>query len=125
MEKEQLAQEGRYLEAEALKQKINELKNGVSGQRKRDLDYQHMTESKSLEDNYNNDLMKLNEEFEKIFFNYTEQGKISEENLNNKHKREMDELIDQLEQKLPKTIKFSKEYLDLKQSEANMVKQER
>jgi hypothetical protein len=97
----------------------------MTGQRKRDLDYQHMSELKTLEDNYNNELMRINEEFEKIFQNYSEQGKAAEENLNNRHRREMEELVDQLEQKLPKTIKFSKEYLDLKQSEANMVKQEK
>lgn len=124
-QKEQLASEGRYLEAEAVKQKILELKSGFSGQKKRDLTYQHSSEMKNLEENYNGELMRINEIFEEKAREFEENYRISEDNLNNKHKREMDELLEHLEQKLPRTIKYSREYLDLKQSEANCVKQER
>lgn len=108
-----------------MKQRINELKTGYSGQKKRDLGYQHSTEMKNLEDNFNNELLSLNEQYEEKFNEFSSNAKAAEDNMSNKHRKEMEELVEQLDQRLPKTIKYSREYLDLKQSEANCVKQER
>lgn len=80
---------------------------------------------RNLEDNYNKELGDFNEEWDNKFMTLQEKARKMEEALMEKHKREMEELINNLDAKLPKQVKFSKEYLDLKQSEMNLVKQER
>jgi hypothetical protein len=124
-EKEFLASEGRYLEAENIRQRINEIKSLLSGQKKKDLSVQHIEEIKILENTYNRELYEFNEFWEKKIDLFNEKAKANEETLALKQRKELEELISTLEQKLPKTVKFSKEYLDLKQSEFNLVKQER
>jgi molybdopterin converting factor small subunit len=124
-QKEQLALEGRYLEAENVKNKINELKNNMSGQKKRDLTYQHQSEMQNLEENYNKEIFELNTKWEQGFAEFNDRAKKTDENINERHKAEMDDLVSRLDAKLPKQVKFSREYLDLKQSEINLVKQDR
>jgi hypothetical protein len=124
-EKDQLAFEGRYLEAENIRLKINELKESLSGKKKKDLTSQHNAEMQNLEENYNKELFELNQEWDSRFGVFNEKARKMEEMLNEKHKQEMEALIASLDEKLPKQVKFSKEYLDLKQSEMNLVKQER
>lgn len=96
----------------------------MTGQKKRDLTYQHMTEMKNLEDNYVTEVNEFNEEWDNRFMTFQEKARKHEEMLMEKHKTEMEELLDNLA-KLPRLVKFSKEYLDLKQSETNLVKQQR
>ncbi len=124
-EKEQLAQEGNYLKADKLKKRINELKSNLSDQKKKDLTYQHSSEMVNLEENYNKEIVDLNLKWDEIFNKFNEKAKSTDENMNQKHRSEMDSLITQLDEKLPKFVKFSKEYLDLRQCEYNLVKQER
>lgn len=116
---------GRYLEAESVKQRINELKSGHTGQKNKDLNYQHFLELKNLEDNHNDTLMKFSEEYETIFHRLSLETDDAEQTLQNKHQLEMRELLESLDHKLPRAPKYSREYLDLKLSESNLVKQER
>jgi hypothetical protein len=108
-----------------VKQKINELKNNINGQKKKDLTSQHAEEMRNLEESFNNEFIKCNEEYEEKFQKFQQNASTSEGNLEAKHKRDMEALIEELEQKLPRVVKFSREYLDLKQSEMALVKQER
>lgn len=124
-EKEQLVAEGRYLEAENVKLRINELKGNMTGQKKKDLDFQHAQEMQNLEENFNKEIFELNQRWDLTFNDFGEKAKKTEENINIKHKAEMEELVQSLDAKLPRQVKFSREYLDLKQSEMNLVKQER
>ena len=48
-----------------------------------------------------------------------------EESLTAKQSKEMEELYNYLEQKLPKQVKYSKYFLDFKSQEENLVKQQR
>lgn len=97
----------------------------MSGRKKKDLDYQHMMEFKNLEENYNKDLMELNETHDKRFQDFEARARRCEEILNDNHQKELQHLYAYLEQTLPKVIKNSKEYFDLRQIEYNLVKQER
>jgi hypothetical protein len=124
-EKELYVSEGRYLEAENIKIKINELKDNLTDQKKRDLNYQHIQEMQNLENNYNNEIFDSNKKWENIFNEFNNKAADLESGLFKKHKNEMEGLLNNLENKLPKQTKYSKEFLDLKQSEMGLVKQER
>jgi hypothetical protein len=117
--------EGRYLEAESIKLRINEFKETLSVQKKRDLDTHHICEMQNLEDNYNTEIAEFKGKWDIMFNEFSQKAKKLEETLIQKHKTEIDDLIAQLELKLPKQTKFSKEYLELRQTESNLVKQER
>jgi hypothetical protein len=117
--------EGKYLEAESVKNRVNELKQNMSGQKKRDLTSQHNSEMQNLEENYNKDIEEMNQKWEVLFLEFNEKAKKLDEEMNARQKGEMEELMALLDMKLPKLVKFSREYLDLKQSELNLVKQER
>jgi hypothetical protein len=114
-----------YLECEKLKKRIDDLKSDLSDQKKKGLTYQHSSEMVNLEENYNKEILEINLRWETVFNEFNEKVKKEDENLNVKHHSEMENLINHLEEKLPKQIKFSKEFLDLKQCELNLVKQER
>jgi hypothetical protein len=97
----------------------------LTHQKKKDLTYQHAQEMQELEDNYNKEISEINQRWDANFNDFSDRAKRSEEMINQKHKSEMDELVQALDVKLEKKVKFSREYLDLKQSELNLVKQER
>jgi len=119
-----LANEGKYLEADKIKSAINELKNTSSGKFKKDVSSQHELEMKNLDDSYNYEISTFNKKWEEIFNDFNYKFKKMEENLSNKHKLELEELLLNLDVKLPKQVKFSREYLELRTSEYNLVKQE-
>jgi hypothetical protein len=120
-----MAIECNYLECEKLKKRIDDLRADLSDQKKKGLTYQHSSEMVNLEENYNKEILEINLRWETVFNEFNDKVKKEDENLNVKHQSEMENLISHLEEKLPKQIKFSKEFLDLKQCELNLVKQER
>lgn len=101
------------------------MKQNLNGKKKVDLTNQHAYEMQNLEDNYNKEIDELNQKWDNLFLEFSDRARKIDEEMSVRHKAEMDELINILEAKLPKQIKFSREYLDLKQSEMNLVKQER
>ncbi len=125
IEKDNLVSEGRYLEAENIKNKINELKMNMTGMKKKDLNFQQSQEMQNLEDNFNQELSHLDEKWESFFLNFNDRVKKIDDANSIRHRAEMEDLHALLDMKLPKQPKFSKEYLILKQSEFNLVKQER
>jgi hypothetical protein len=84
-----------------------------------------MNEMQNLEDSYNDEVVEFNNKWENLSSEFSEKVKKLEDSLFQKHKVEMDELIGQLDLKIPKQTKFSKDYLELRQTESNLVKQER
>ena len=60
-----------------------------------------------------------------MFIKFEEKSKNEEDVLNQRQSKEMEELYAYLEQKLPKQVKYSKKYLDLKNQEENLVKLQR
>jgi len=116
---------GNYDEAEELKIKIDALMQKIKQRKKKDLEMQHYSELENLEVSYKRELENFNFYWDEQFKNLEEKSERLEKELIAKHKREMDDLLNNLELKLPKNIKFSKEYLELKNQEENLVRLQR
>lgn len=124
-EKEELIKVGDYLKAEAVKQKINKLKSEEKSSLKRDVENRHSKEMKDLENQFIQELNELNLFWQAEYEKFEEQLSIAEKKLDEKHKNELEELKSIEENKLMKTFKHSKEYLDYKNSEIYLVKLEK
>jgi hypothetical protein len=120
--KQEYAREGKYSDAEQLKEKIDELKKSYQNKRKKDLELQHYTEIDNLEQAFRREVDQFNREWSAKFHEYEEYSKELELALTQKHTKEMEDLYVYLEQKLPKNVKHSKEYLSLKHQEEKLVK---
>lgn len=97
----------------------------MNSERKRQLQHQHSVEIESLEQAYKAELDEFNLFWDDKFKKFEDKSKQEEVTLNQKQAREMDELYVYLEQKIPKNVKFSKSYIDLKSQEEHMIKQQR
>jgi len=124
-EKEELIKIGDYLKAEAIKQKINKLKLDEKSSFKKDVENRQSKEMKDLEDQFLLELNNLNGYWQKEYERFEEQLSSAEKNLEERHKNELKELKTNEDNKLMKTFKHSKEYLDYKNSELYLVKLER
>lgn len=93
--------------------------------KKKDLEMQHYNELENLEVSYKRELENFNLYWDQQFKELEEKSERLEKELIVKHKKEMDDLLNNLEQKLPKNIKFSKEYLELKNQEESLVRLQR
>ncbi len=120
-----MASQGKYLEAENIKKKINDIKNNTIIRNKRELENRQMNEMKQLEDNFNAEIKAINDYWNNEFVNFQNHYTSLTNNMDEKHKKELLNLKEFIEEKYNKNFKFSKEYLDLKTSELNLVKQER
>lgn len=78
-----------------------------------------------LEENFNKELYELNSQWDQKFNQFELQAKTLETDINDKHTKEMEEYIVDLDKKISKVVKFSREYLQLKQSEMLLAKQEK
>lgn len=98
------------------------MKKSLSTERKKQLGQQHTVEIESLDNSYKNELDDFNNLWDDKFKKLEDKSKSLEDSLNQKHNRQMNELYEFLEMKLPKNVKFSKSYLELKSQEGNLVK---
>lgn len=101
------------------------MKSTLTTERKKQLQSQHTVEVESLESAYKSELDDFNANWDQRFKEFEDKSKKDEDGLNQKHSKEMEELYAFLEQRLPKNVKYSKNYLDLKSQEENLVKQQR
>ncbi len=124
-EKEELIKSGDYLKAEVVKQKINKLKSEEKTSFKKDVVNRHEKEMKELEEQFLKELNILNEFWQKEYDKFEHQLSPNEKDLEEKHVNELQELKKNEENRLMKTFKYSKDYLDLKNAEQNLVRQER
>lgn len=124
-EKELLASQGKYLEAENIRKKINDIKNNTIQQNKRDLENRQYNEMKQLEENFNSEIKAINDYWDNEFMNFQKHYSELTNTMELKHKKDLSDLKESIEDKFNKNFKFSKEYLELKTSEMNLVKQER
>jgi hypothetical protein len=124
-EKQQLVAEGKYLEAEAIKKKINEIRENNMTLRRKNMVQCHNSELRNLEEAYNREITQLIAEWGDKQIQFDEKCKKQETEIIERHKVEMYEFIKQVEAKLNLTVKYSKEYLDLKNTENNLVQLER
>lgn len=124
-EKANLVQEGRYIEAEKVKRQIEEMKINSEDQKKRDLVSHHYEELKQLEKSYNKEILDFHNQWVERMNNFKEKGRNEEILLQQSHQKECEELLVYFESNLPKSFKHSSAYLNLKQIEAGLVRQER
>ena len=123
-EKERLVQEGKYLEAEEIKQKINAMKKGTSSQKTGELHDNQIKERETLEGDYESERKELEEKWDKKIKDFVEEGKKQEKELVELHNKKMEEYISKLTAEYPR-IKYSTEYLNGRVQENKLAKQER
>ena len=105
--------------------KIDEMKKSLSLERKKQLVLQHNIEVDALDNAYKQELEDFNSNWDEKFKKLEEKSKTMEEGINLKHDTQMKQLYEYLENKLPKNVKFSKNYLEIKNQEENLVKLQR
>lgn len=124
-EKDFLASQGKYLEAEIIRKQINEIKNNTIAQNKRELENKQIHEMKQLEDSFNSEIKAVNDFWDNEFNNFQAHYAGLTNSMEERHQKELLSLKEYIDDKFNKNFKFSKEYLDLKTCEMNLVKQER
>lgn len=80
---------------------------------------------KQLENNFNEEVKAINDYWNNEFMKFENHYTKLINNVDEKHKKDLSSLKELIEDKFNRNFKFSKEYLDLKTSEINLVKQER
>ena len=125
LEKDTLASEGDYLEAARVRTKLKEIKDKLTGQKKNSLFDQHQAELQMLEENYVKEIFAFNQEWDAKLNSFNENAKDMELEINQRHEEDMNILIQKEEEKLPKNVKFSAEYLNTKKMEIQLVKTEK
>ncbi len=123
-EKEKLVSEGKYLEANEIKSKIDKLRKSNRNMRTQTLNLIQNKQNEELEENYNLEYQKVSDMWDNKLLSFIENGNKLEDELAQNQNSKLEELINELTSNYP-SIKFSREYLNLKQIEKNLVKQER
>ena len=81
---------------------------------------------KQLEEKYTSEINEFNAEWDNKLKTFQEDSKVQEAGLNEKHAREMQDLIANVEANNSKLImKFSAQYLQITQAEDKLVKQDK
>ena len=120
-----MASQGKYLEAENIRKKINEIKNNTIALNKRGLEDKQFREMKQLEENFDLEIKAVNDFWDNEFTNFQNHYTGLTDSMDERQKKELMSLKEYIDDKFNKNFKFSKEYLDLKTCEMNLVKQER
>jgi hypothetical protein len=121
-----LAEEKRYYEAEEIKDQIEKTKKRLSKKKKEYLMMQHLNEMRQLEEKYTIEVNEFNEEWDNKLRAYQEEAKVQEAALKERQIREMQEMIQIVENSTNKlTLKMSPQYNQLTQAEERLVKQDK
>ena len=112
-EKDRLVQEGKYLEADQIKQKINAMKKGTSSQKQGALHDSQVKERQTLEGDYESERKELEEKWDKKIQEFVDEGKKQEKELVEAHNKKMEEYISKLTSEYPR-IKYSTEMEEFK-----------
>ena len=123
-EKDKLVQEGKYLEAEEIKEKIKNMKKNSNTQKVDELHESQIKERQALEGDYETERKELEEKWDKKIQEFVDDGKKQEKELVETHNKKMEEYISKLTSEYPR-IKYSSEYLNGRVQENKLAKQER
>lgn len=123
-EKERLVAEGKYLEADEIKQRIEDMKKDSSYQKNDALYENQEKERQDLENDYESERRELEDKWDKKIQEFVEQGKKMEEELVELHNQKMEEYVTTLTKNYPR-IKYSPQYLNGRVQENKLAKQER
>ena len=89
------------------------------------MEAQHENEMRALEEKYGKDNLDDDQEWSNKMREFEEKSRKMEEEMNFRHKSEMENLVKTLETSSPGNIKYPPEYLHLKRSEELLAKQQR
>ena len=120
-EKEKLVSEGKYLEANEIKAKIDKLRKSNRNMRTQTLNLIQNKQNEELEENYNQEYQKLSDLWDNKLLSFIENGNKMEDELALNQNSKLEELINDLTSNYP-PIKFSSEYFKFKTNRKNLVK---
>ena len=123
--KKQYSEDCNYVEADKINDKIKQIKSTLAIKKKRNLENQHFSEHNMLEENFNKENELHNSNWDIKNKQFEENSRKMEEEMNSRHKNEMETLAKHLESTLNSNVKYPPEYLHLRRSEINLSKQQR
>ena len=124
-DRKESSKQGNYEIAEQLRVKVEELRVALDITIKRELQQKHSEEVNKIEYIFKSEVEELEMRYDNGFQELDAKSKAQEEKIVEKHQNEMEELYNYLDMKLPKIVKYSKKYLDLKTQEMNLAKQQK
>lgn len=113
---------GEYDKAKECKKQIVILQAKLKEKKKQDLEQQHLSEMETLEQSYQEEIESFNLAWSAKLTDLEERSQKAEDAINERQLKEMEELYATIEDKLPKKVKYSKEYLFLDHQEKMLVK---
>jgi len=123
--KRQYSEECNYIEADKINEKIKQIKSTLNLKKKKNLENQHINEVNLLEENFSKDMEMYNGNWEQKMKDFEEYSRKTEEDMNARHKNDMETLAKQLESNVVTNVKYPPEYLDLRRSEQILSRQQR
>ena len=113
---------GEYDKAKECKKQIVVLQAKLKERKKQDLEQQHICEMENLEQAYQAEIEKFNSTWSEKFQDLEDRSQKAEDAINERQLKEMEDLYATIGDKLPRKVKYSKEYLLLDHQEKMLVK---
>ena len=113
---------GEYDKAKECKKQIVVLQAKLKERKKQDLEQQHIYEMENLEQAYQQEIEKFNMAWSEKFQDLEDRSQKAEDAINERQLKEMEDLYATIGDKLPRKVKYSKEYLLLDHQEKMLVK---
>lgn len=113
---------GEYDKAKECKKQIVVLQAKLKERKKQDLEQQHIYEMENLEQAYQAEIEKFNNAWSEKFQDLEDRSQKAEDAINERQLKEMEDLYATIGDKLPRKVKYSKEYLLLDHQEKMLVK---
>ena len=122
-EKNTLVSQGKYLEAETIKQQISHIIHNSHSNKTFSLSETQDKQNEHLEESFNNEFISLAHHWETRLTEFITKCDQNEKEMLTSHSNQMEMLMNNLTSKYP-SMKYSKHYLEMKQKEINHAKQE-
>ncbi|OMJ77689.1 hypothetical protein SteCoe_22635 [Stentor coeruleus] len=113
---------GRFLEADTVYQRILKLKQDQKRKKEERLKQKQEKEANDIESEYNEELKNFNNDWDDRIEKYKAQCKESEEQMKQRQANETETTTKQLEESIPIIPKHSSEYLNLKRIQDTLVR---
>lgn len=121
----QYASEGKYTKANQTLQKIKQMEQDFILKKKEDLNRTHFAELKMLEEELEGNIERCNQKHDDKINELEEYANESRERMTAKHEQEAEKMYEETEKNLPKVVKHSREYLQLRKAEEMLVRQQK
>mmetsp|Transcript_25347 Transcript_25347/g.22386 ORF Transcript_25347/g.22386 Transcript_25347/m.22386 type:complete len:292 (+) Transcript_25347:23-898(+) len=115
--------EGRYVEADMAKTKIEQMKLQLESIRKSALKERHIQEKLELEEAHVAEFNQFNEFWDKKMQEFNDQAQVIEEQMIQRHQEEMKKFLEELEMTISTRPRDSAELLNMRRIQENLAKQ--